>query len=80
MLSGYSTTIHLGLNIQHEVSCTVVDQAKISKVNSLDWQIEVARLEEGWHIVKGKKERKAKKDPFGMVLPSHSKGGANIKT
>ncbi|GLJ10117.1 hypothetical protein SUGI_0122490 [Cryptomeria japonica] len=58
---------------------SMTDLGIFSKEKSLGWQIEVARLEDGWHTVKRRKERIVKNNLFDMVLCSHSKGGAKVK-
>ena len=41
---------------------------------SMDWHTKEAWIDEGWHIVKGKKRRKKQLVSFDMTLCSHTKG------
>lgn len=34
------------------------------------WQVQAARVEDGWQMVKGKKEKRGEKEPFEMILRS----------
>ena len=42
--------------------------------NEMTWQVQAARMEDGWQVVKGKKEKRGAKDPFEMILRSQSRG------
>ena len=45
--------------------------------NETTWKIQVARVEDGWKVVKGKKQKWGAKEPFEMILWSQSRGRGN---
>lgn len=57
--------------------------SKVGEINPKStpmWVKEVARIEDGWEVVKGKRDKKSKKiGDFDMVICSHMKSGPKCK-
>ena len=64
----------------HEKAAAQVTQLKkrnegvLHSHKETTWQMQAARVEDGWQVVKGKKERRGAKESFEMVLRSQSRG------